>query len=60
MMIDIKQSPVLCTHTNKAEYHLNILANLQPNSLLCRPTFDVLCTVIEAHKDAMTKLSTLL
>ena len=38
MMIDINQSSALCSHTNKTNKHLNILANLQANSLLCRPT----------------------
>ena len=38
MMIDINQSPVLCPHTNKTNYHLNILANLRGNSLVCRRT----------------------
>ena len=38
MMLDINQSPFLCPHTNKTNYHPNILANLQANSLLCRPT----------------------
>ena len=38
MMIDVNQSPVLFRHTNKTNQHLNILANLRANSLLCRPT----------------------
>ena len=38
MMIDINQSPVLCPHTNKRNYNLNILANPWANSLRCRPT----------------------
>ena len=38
MMTDINQSPVLCPHANKTSQHLNILANLQANSLLYRPT----------------------
>ena len=36
-MIDINQSPVLCCHANKKK-QLNILTNLQANSLFCRPT----------------------
>ena len=38
IMIDINQSPVLCPHTYKTNYQLNILTNIQANSLLCRPT----------------------
>ena len=38
MMIDVNQSPVLCPQTNKTIKHLNILANLGANSLICRPT----------------------
>ena len=58
MMFDINQSPIFWPHTNKANQHLNILAS--PQSPL-QTHFDLLCTVIEAHKkDAMTNLASLL
>ena len=60
MMIDINQSPVLCPHTNKTNYYLNILVNLKAKSLFLQTHFDLLCTAIEAHKkDAMTNLASL-
>ena len=35
---NINHNPVLCPHTNKTNEHVNILANLRVDSLLCRPT----------------------
>ena len=36
-MIDINQSPVLCPHTNKTNYHLNILPIFMPTVLFADP-----------------------
>ena len=61
MVIDINQSPVLCPHANKTNEHLNILANLRANSLLCRLT--LIRYVLQLRlikKDMMANLTPLL
>ena len=56
---NINQNPVLCPYTNKTNEHLNILANLQANSLLCRPTLIRNVPQSRLKKDAMTNLPTI-